>query len=148
MAGFSSLLTARMHNILSDSHRARWVGEGGRSLRAGARPPAMRFKNDEGGAKNEKHQCGYCKERAYLFCKTCFPDGEKDMETIDYAICNPNTERGCFAKHVCGVAPSHFMRKIVKEATRASPRLAARQRPRSATEAARGERSAVRQPRI
>ena len=40
--------------------------------------------------------CGHCKERAYFYCETCFPD----LCDVDYATCNPATGRPCFAKHV------------------------------------------------
>ena len=64
-----------------------------------------RFKDDDGKALNAKHQCGYCKERGYFYCATCFPPGT----TPTHAICSPNTERPCFAKHVLGEPCKHTM---------------------------------------
>ena len=61
-----------------------------------------RFKDAEGEPVNAKHQCGYCENRVHCYCDKCFPDGEPS-----YAICNPNTGRACFAKHVSKVAPTH-----------------------------------------
>ena len=56
-------------------------------------------------AQNEGHKCGYCGMKAYFYCSTCFPD---DQPT--HAICNPTTNRDCFAKHMHGVKPTHCMR--------------------------------------
>jgi len=64
-----------------------------------------RFKDEDGETINAKHQCGYCKERAYLYCTTCFPDGITPM----HACCNPNTGRPCFAKHVLKEKCTHAM---------------------------------------
>ena len=79
---------------------------------------------------NEKHQCGYCKEKAYFYCATCFPNEAE----AQYGICNPTAkDRPCFHKHVSGVAPTHRLnhnkRKRPAEPaapTRRSPNRAAR----------------------
>ena len=63
-----------------------------------------RFKDAEGEPVNAKHQCGYCENRVHCYCDLSASrmDGEPS-----YAICNPNTGRACFAKHVSKVAPTH-----------------------------------------
>ena len=84
---------------------------------------------------NEKHQCGYCKEKAYFYCTTCFPNEAE----AQYGICNPTAkDRPCFHKHVSGVAPTHRLnhnkRKRPAEPaapTRRSPNRAARPVPRT-----------------
>jgi hypothetical protein len=86
-----------------------------------------RFKDDEGEKKNEKHQCGYCKERGYFYCAKCFPDGK----TPTFGICSPNTGRPCFAKHCCGEPTNHSMHKAGKKRSppeTGSPAQAARAR--------------------
>ena len=69
-----------------------------------ARPPLGKSTNaategpEEGYCKlakftdyaNEKHQCGYCNNKAYYYCKRCFPDDDMHPE---YAICSTNTKR-------------------------------------------------------
>ena len=72
---------------------------------------------------NEKHQCGYCNQRSYFYCATCFPDEKK----AEYAICNPcSKDRPCFHRHIINEKPTHKMQHIKKrkaaEPTRASPR--------------------------
>jgi len=79
--------------------------------------------------KNEKHQCGYCKEKSYFYCPTCFPEQKK----AEYAICNPcSSDKPCFHKHIHGTKPTHRMQHIKKkkaaEPTRFSPRPATQAR--------------------
>jgi len=67
---------------------------------------------------NEKHQCGYCKQKSYFFCSTCFPDESQ----AKYGICNPTAkDRPCFHKHISGVAPTHKMQHVKRVMTRESP---------------------------
>ena len=80
--------------------------------------------------KNEKHQCGHCKEKAYFYCKRCFPDAS----SVEYATCNPATGRKCFAKHVLGVKPTHGCAAHVVH----SPRLLAKRKAREEARASGG----------
>ena len=41
---------------------------------------------------NEKHQCGYCKQKSYFFCSTCFPD-ESQAKSTGFATRQPRTGR-------------------------------------------------------
>ena len=52
-----------------------------------------------------------------------------------FAICNPNTRAGCYAKHVAGHMPIHKINIGIKKkaATRTSPRQAERAQPRTGT---------------
>ena len=69
-------------------------------------PPAYDYCTLHGfPGNNEGHKCGYCGKKAYYYCPTCFPDEEPT-----HAICNPTTNRDCFAKHVAGEKPKHCMR--------------------------------------
>ena len=79
---------------------------------------------------NEKHQCGYCQQKSYFYCATCFPEEKK----AEYAICNPcSSDKPCFHRHIIGEKPTHKMQHIKKkkkaaEPTRASPRRASQAR--------------------
>ena len=80
--------------------------------------------------KNEHHTCGFCGKAAYHYCKTCFPDSKPT-----FAIYNPNTRAGCYAKHVAGHMPIHKINIGIKKkgATRTSPRQAERAQARHGT---------------
>ena len=45
----------------------------------------------------------------------------QNLTVIDYGICNPNTGRTCFTKHITGVKNTHHMHKNAPQRT--SPRL-------------------------
>ena len=103
-----------------------------------------RFKDGAGNPKNEKHQCGYCTNRCYLYCPICFLGAENgDLTVIDYGICNPATGRNCYAKHVTGVKNTHHMHMNLPQRT--SPRV---ERRRARTEEGEGEEPEPRSGRM
>ena len=67
--------------------------------------------------KAEKHQCGYCNNKPYHYCSTCFPD-EKEA---GYAICHSGLGASCYHKHVTGVKNTHKMQHAARIMTRQSP---------------------------
>jgi hypothetical protein len=62
------------------------------------------------GKRAEGHVCGYCGQKGYLLCTSCFPD----VQHAGYAICNPTTGRDCLVQHLRGVAPEHSMHTHAK----------------------------------
>ena len=75
------------------------------------------------GKRCEGHVCGYCGEKAYLCCISCFPD----VKEAGYAICNPSTGKTCYAKHVLGEPNEHSMH--VKANAEAERRAGLRESP-------------------
>ena len=83
---------------------------------------------------NEHHKCGYCGTvHGYFFCRTCFPDGK-----ATHALCFNRSKGECFEKHALKVQPAFGCRVGIakKSAVCSSPRLAAKQKRRPASDPA------------
>ena len=62
-----------------------------------------------GGRPHENHQCAYCKNRGYTFCKPC-----SDTQGVTLAFCSYTTGRRCQDQHRRGKDPVHQMNNYKK----------------------------------